>query len=70
MALHSSTDHRPFQVGLGFQPLGPIDVALPLAITQTKYSHVQSEAKKSTRFIERIQQILQQVHDIFSESQC
>jgi hypothetical protein len=33
-ALHSSTDHSPFQVGLGFQPLGPIDVALPLATTQ------------------------------------
>ena len=32
-ALHSSTDHSPFQVGLGFQPLGPIDVALPLAVT-------------------------------------
>jgi hypothetical protein len=31
MSLHSSTDHSPFQVGLGFQPLGPIDVALPLA---------------------------------------
>jgi hypothetical protein len=27
-ALHSSTEHNPFQVGLGFQPLGPIDVAL------------------------------------------
>jgi hypothetical protein len=33
--LHSSIDDRPFQVGLGFQPLGPIDVALPLATTQT-----------------------------------
>jgi hypothetical protein len=29
MALHSSNDHNPFQVGLGFKPLGPIDVALP-----------------------------------------
>ena len=28
-ALYSSTSHNPFQVGLGFQPLGPIDVALP-----------------------------------------
>jgi hypothetical protein len=33
-ALHNSIDHSPFQVGLGFQPLGPIDVALPLATTQ------------------------------------
>jgi len=30
---HSSTIHIPFQVGLGFQPLGPIAVALPLAVT-------------------------------------
>jgi hypothetical protein len=33
MALHSSTGQSTFQVGLGFQPLGPIDVALPLATT-------------------------------------
>jgi hypothetical protein len=32
-ALHSSTDHNPFHVGLGFQPLGPIDVAIPLVVT-------------------------------------
>jgi hypothetical protein len=30
-ALHSSTSHSPFQVDLEFQPLGRIDVALPLA---------------------------------------
>ena len=34
-ALHSSTNHNPFQVGLGFQPLGPINVETPLATTQT-----------------------------------
>jgi hypothetical protein len=28
--IHSSTDYIPFQVGLGFQPLGPMDVAPPL----------------------------------------
>jgi hypothetical protein len=39
-ALHSSIGHIPFQVGLGFQPLGPIDVALPLAATQIDSSHV------------------------------
>jgi hypothetical protein len=64
MALHSSIDHSPFQVGLGFQPLGPIDVALPLTTTQTNSSHVQSETDKATIFIERIQHIRQQVHEI------
>ena len=40
-ALHSSIDHNPFDVGWGFQPLSHIDVALPLATTQTDSSHVQ-----------------------------
>jgi hypothetical protein len=58
-ALHSSTSHIPFQVGFGFQPLGPIDVALPLATTQTESLHVQSEADKAIRFIENIEHIHQ-----------
>jgi hypothetical protein len=68
MALHSSTDHSPFQMGLGFQPLGPIDVALPLATTQTDSSHDQSVIDKSTRFIEKIHHIHQQVQDILQKS--
>jgi hypothetical protein len=63
-ALHSSTDHNPFQVGLGFQPLGPIDVALPLAVTSTDSSPAPTEADKATCFIERIQHIGQQVQNI------
>jgi hypothetical protein len=58
-ALHSSIDHNPFQVGLGFQPLGPIDVALPLAVTSTYSSLAPTKADKATRFIERIQHIRQ-----------
>jgi hypothetical protein len=57
-------DHSPFQVGLGFQPLGPIDVALPLVVTSTDSSPAPTEADKATRFIERIQHICQQVQDI------
>jgi hypothetical protein len=32
-SLHSSTNHRPFKMRMGFQPFGPIDVALPLSTT-------------------------------------
>jgi hypothetical protein len=66
--LHSSTDHSTFQVGLGFQPLGPIEVALPLAIAQTNSSLDQSEIDKATRFIEWIQHICQQVQEILQKS--
>jgi hypothetical protein len=65
-ALHSSTNHNPFQVGLGFQPLGPIDVALPL--TSTNSSPAPTEAHKDTRFIEPIQHICQQVQHILQKS--
>jgi hypothetical protein len=67
-ALHSSTGHNPFQVGLGFQPLGPIDVALPLAVTSTDSSPAPTEADKATWFIEWIQHIHQQVQDILQKS--
>jgi hypothetical protein len=55
-------------VGLGFQPLGPIDVALPLATTHTKSSPDQSAVKKNTRFIEMIQHIRQHVKEILQKS--
>jgi hypothetical protein len=67
IAIHNSTGHNLIQVGLRFQPLGPIDVALPLASTQAKSSHAHKEADKSTRFIEKIQHIRQQVYDILKK---
>jgi hypothetical protein len=39
-ALRSSTSHSPLQVGLGFQPLCPIDVAMSFASTQADSTHV------------------------------
>jgi len=42
-ALHSSTCHSPFQVGLSFKPLCPIDVAIPFAATQVDSAHIQLE---------------------------
>jgi hypothetical protein len=67
-ALHRSTSHNPFQVGLRFQPSYPIDVALALATTPTKPSHVQFDANKATKFIEWIKHIRQQVHDILQKA--
>jgi hypothetical protein len=67
-SLHSSTDYNPFQVGLGFQPLGPMDVSLPLTTTSAESSLDPPEAIKDTRFIERIQHIHQQVHNILQKS--
>ena len=67
-ALHSSTDHNPFQVGLGFQPLCPINVAMSFAATQVDSAHVHSEADKVNNFIERILHIQKQVHDILEKA--
>ena len=58
-ALHSSTNHNPFQVGLGFQPLCPIDIAMPFAASQANSTHIQSEVFKANNFIECIQHIHQ-----------
>ena len=40
LALHNLTSHNPFQVGLGFQPLCPIDVPIPFAAPQEDLAHV------------------------------
>jgi hypothetical protein len=67
-SIHTSTDHIPFQVGLVFQELGPMDVALPLATTQEDSSHAPTGDEKDTRIIERIQHIFQQVQYILHNS--
>jgi hypothetical protein len=67
-ALHNSTNHNPFHVGLGFQPLCPIDIAMSFVATQADSTHVQSEVAKANNFIECIQHIHQQFHDIFDRT--
>ena len=59
-ALYNSIDHNPFEVGLGFQPVCPIDIAMSFAATQANSTHVQSEVDKANSFIEHIQHIRQQ----------
>ena len=56
-ALHSSTGHNPFQVGLGIQPLCPIGVAIPFVSTQEYLDHDESEVDKENNFIQYIQHI-------------
>lgn len=63
ISLHSSTSHDPFQVGLGFQPLCPINVATPFVTTQAYLTHVQSKDDRVKKFIECIQHTRQLVHD-------
>ena len=67
-AIRCSTNHNPFQVGLGFQSLCPIDIAMPFAATQVDLAHIQSKVYKENIFIECIQHIFQQVHDILDRS--
>ena len=55
-------------MGLGFQPLGPIEVSLPLEVTSTESYPTPTEDDKATWFIERIQYIRQQVQDILQKS--
>jgi hypothetical protein len=46
IAIHSSTGHNPFQVGFGFQPSGPMDVALPLAPPRKTHPMLKLKPKK------------------------
>jgi hypothetical protein len=67
-SLHSSIGHNHFQVGLGFHPLCPMDVALPLETTSSDSSPTPPGDEKSTQFIEWIQHIRQNIQDILQKS--
>ena len=49
--IHSSTSHNLLQVSFGFQPLVPIDIALPISFALDDSSHAHMEVDKETRFI-------------------
>jgi hypothetical protein len=66
--MHSSTGHNPFQVGLGFQPLVPMDVSVSLENTSVELFPAPREDDKPTWFIKWIQHICQQVQDILQKS--
>lgn len=51
--------HNPFYLGLGFQPLSPIDAAIAFATTKAYSNHIQSEADRAKKFIDHIQHIHQ-----------
>ena len=58
-ALHNTTSHSCFLVGLGLQPLYAIDVAMPTVTTREDSTHIRSKANKEKNFIEEIQHICQ-----------
>ena len=62
-ALHTTIRHSPFEVCLGYQPLAPIDIALPIS-QSSQPLNTKKEADKVDKFIEKIKQLQQQVHDI------
>jgi len=68
IALHISTGHNPFQIGLGFHPLCLIDVAIPYAATQVDSAHVQFKDERANNFIENIQHIHEKLHDILDRA--
>jgi DNA anti-recombination protein RmuC len=66
--LHISIGHIHFQVCLGFQPLVPIDVTLPIAAPWEESPNAQTEVDQESKFVEHIQHIQKQVHDIVQKA--
>ena len=51
--LHTTIGHSPFEDSLGYQPLAPIDVALPISQSRQPLN-TKKEANKEDKFIEKI----------------
>ena len=63
-SLHNSIIHSPFEVYMWFQPLAPIDVALPIAYTYEESFHAQTEPNMESKLLEQIQHIQKQFLDL------
>jgi hypothetical protein len=57
-AIHSSTGHNPFEVCLGYQPLAPIDVSIPV-MQSNLVPCLDKEKDKAMRFIDKIHHLQQ-----------
>ena len=56
-SLHNCIILSPFDLHMGFQPLAPIDVALPIAYTKEESFHAQTEPNMESKLLEQIQHI-------------
>lgn len=66
-ALHSTTGHSPFEVSLGYQPLAPMDVAIP-SLQSSSPLNGDKEVDKAEKFIDNIRHLQQQVYEILEQS--
>ena len=66
-AIHSSTSHNPFEVCLGYQPLAPIDVSIPI-MQSNQVPCLDKEKEKAMRFIDKIHQLQKKVHEILEQT--
>ena len=65
--IHSSIGHIPFKVCLGYQPLAPIDVSIPV-MQSNLVPCLDKEKDRAIKFIDKIHHLQQQVHEILEKT--
>ena len=53
MPTHGSTNHNPFEVCLGYHPLAPINVSIPI-MEPNLVPYLDKENDKAIKFIDKI----------------